>query len=95
MNTRLLALVALAGVGTGWLLQVGSADAEVRRLNDPQGFTSGAMRSEQVLEEIKAIMLRMEGSLARMERAVVGLRQDIARQPDTSRVIPGGIPHVR
>lgn len=73
--TRSLALAACVAFLLGTALLSPQADAEVRRQTPPQAFSSGAMRSEQVLLDIKALLQRMDGRLARIEQDVAELKR--------------------
>lgn len=90
MNARLLA-AGLIGVVVGIaLVEAPPARADVRRGATPQAFSSGAMRSERVLEDIRAILQRMEGSLSQLQQEVAAMRRDGAHRT----VLPGGAGHL-
>lgn len=46
-----------------------SAEAEVREVTPPEAFKSGGARSEIVLKEIAAMLQKMDGRLANIEKA--------------------------
>ena len=78
MNTRAVLLVT-TGLLIGWL---GSgkpvAHAEPHRSAPRQAFTSGAMRSEQILREIASTLRSIDARLARVETTVARIRTDAA-----------------
>lgn len=74
-NARLLALAVGASLVVLAQAVAPTADAEVRRQTAPQAFSSGAMRSEQVLRDIKDVLVRIDTRLARIEKDIATLKQ--------------------
>ena len=89
---NVLALAASLAMALVWFVPGPDALAEVRRQTPPQAFSSGAMRSERVLTEIRDVLVRIDGRLAGIERQVAGLRTLAASRRDAK---PAGAAHVR
>lgn len=79
MNLRVILLLA-AGVILGWALSCEPiANAEPHRSGSKQAFTSGAMRSEQILREIAGTLRSIDARLARVETTVARIRSEASR----------------
>lgn len=90
MKSRVILLLA-AGAIVGWLLSCEPvANAEPHRSGSKQAFTSGAMRSEQILREIAGTLRSIDARLARVETTVAKMRTEAARS-----VSLGGSRHVQ
>ena len=64
------ALGFAAGIGGMLLVSGQPAEAQVRRSPAPKAFLSGGERSERVLVEISATLLRMEAQLLEIRKAM-------------------------
>ena len=68
MLLALLAMVTMMLIC--WVCVHSSAEADVRRTAPRKSFKSGAARSEPILHEISATLLRIEARLERLEQTV-------------------------
>lgn len=93
MTHRAAFAAALAGVAIGWTLAASEPPAIAappRATPKPEwAFSSGAMRSEQVLREIAATLRSIDDRVARVEAALAAI--PASRQHPH----PQGAPHVR
>lgn len=70
MNHRTVLAMFVGAAITLVVLSEPIARGEVRRTTPPQSFSSGAMRSEQVLREIAATLRSIDARVARVEAAI-------------------------
>ena len=79
MNSRTI-LLLLVGITLGCLwANEPIANAEPHRNAPKQTFSSGAMRSEQILREISVTLHSIDARLARVETTVAKMQANAAR----------------